>query len=59
MSQRLSPRKEEKKMDKMYAEERIFETPKTVGRLCMKTKELEFGGRIGTIVLLYYGLGSY
>ncbi|KAL8185507.1 UNVERIFIED_CONTAM: hypothetical protein K2H54_054269 [Gekko kuhli] len=49
----LHPRKEEKKMEKMYAEERIFETPKTVRRLCMKTKELEFGGRIGTFFMIF------
>lgn len=46
----LYPRKE-KKMETLYSDEKTFETPKTVGKVCMKTKELEFGGKIGMTVL--------
>lgn len=49
----LHSRKEEKRTEEMYSEERIFEKPKPVVKVCMKTKELEFGGKIGMIVLAY------
>lgn len=48
---RLHSKKEEKRTEEIYLEEKNFETPKNVGKLCQKTKELEFGGKIGMIVL--------
>ncbi|XP_044289931.1 delta(14)-sterol reductase LBR isoform X2 [Varanus komodoensis] len=48
----LHPRKEEKRTEEMYSEERIFETPKTVEKVCQKTKELEFGGKIGAFFMI-------
>ncbi|XP_061481038.1 delta(14)-sterol reductase LBR isoform X2 [Rhineura floridana] len=36
----------------MYSEERRFETPKPVVKVCTKTKELEFGGKIGTFFMM-------
>lgn len=54
LEQYLLHSRKEKKMEQMtehvYSEERIFETPKPAGKICMKTKELEFGGKIGMIV---------
>ncbi|XP_062980191.1 delta(14)-sterol reductase LBR isoform X2 [Elgaria multicarinata webbii] len=49
----LHPRKEEKRTEEKYSEERIFETPKTVGKVCLKTKELEFGGKIGAFFMIF------
>ena len=43
----LRPRKEEKKKEEIYSEKKIFETIKTIEKASAKTKELEFGGRIG------------
>ncbi|CAI5770893.1 lamin-B receptor [Podarcis lilfordi] len=37
----------------MYSEERIFEKPKPVVKVCMKTKELEFGGKIGAFLMIF------
>ncbi|KAJ6666839.1 hypothetical protein lerEdw1_018841 [Lerista edwardsae] len=50
----LHPRKEEKKTERMYSEERIFETQRPVRKICMKTKELEFGGKIGTTFFIFF-----
>ncbi|XP_009899516.2 delta(14)-sterol reductase LBR [Dryobates pubescens] len=49
----LRPRKEEKKKEEIYSEKKIFETIKTE-KAPPKTKELEFGGRIGTFVLIFF-----
>lgn len=51
----LRPRKEEKKKEEIYSEKKIFETKKVIEKASLKTiekapsktKELEFGGRIG------------
>lgn len=43
----LRPRKEEKKKEEVYSEKKIFETIKTIEKASSKTKDLEFGGRIG------------
>ncbi|NXK13516.1 LBR protein, partial [Herpetotheres cachinnans] len=50
----LRPRKEEKKKEEIYSEKKIFETIKTIEKAASKTKELEFGGRIGTFVLIFF-----
>ena len=42
----LHPIKEKKK-EEIYPEKKIFETTKTIEKTSSKTKELEFGGRIG------------
>ncbi|XP_068009663.1 delta(14)-sterol reductase LBR [Melanerpes formicivorus] len=49
----LRPRKEEKKKEEIYSEKKIFETIKTE-KAPPKTKELEFGGRIGTFLLIFF-----
>lgn len=43
----LRPRKEEKKKEEIYSEKKISETIKIIEKASPKTKELEFGGRIG------------
>lgn len=43
----LRSREEEKKKEEIYSEKKIFETIKTIEKASSKTKELEFGGRIG------------
>ncbi|NXX40656.1 LBR protein, partial [Tricholaema leucomelas] len=48
------PRKEEKKREEIYSEKKIFETIKTIEKAPSKTKELEFGGRIGTFMLIFF-----
>ncbi|XP_062828684.1 delta(14)-sterol reductase LBR [Anolis carolinensis] len=48
----LYPRNEEKRKEEKYSEERIFETPKTIGKVCPKTEELEFGGKIGAFFMI-------
>ncbi|KFU87474.1 Lamin-B receptor [Chaetura pelagica] len=50
----LRPRKEEKKKEEIYSEKKIFETVKTVEKPSSKTKELEFGGRIGTFMMIFF-----
>ncbi|NXG67368.1 LBR protein, partial [Hemiprocne comata] len=50
----LRPRKEEKKKEEIYSEKKIFETVKTIEKPSSKTKELEFGGRIGTFMLIFF-----
>ncbi|NXL47560.1 LBR protein, partial [Podilymbus podiceps] len=50
----LRPRKEEKKKEEIYSEKKIFETIKTIEKTPSKTKELEFGGRIGSFVLIFF-----
>lgn len=58
LEQYLLHSRKEKKMEQMtehvYSEERIFETPKPAGKICMKTKELEFGGKIGTTFFIFF-----
>ncbi|XP_042671572.1 delta(14)-sterol reductase LBR isoform X4 [Centrocercus urophasianus] len=49
----LRSRREEKKKEEIYAEKKIFETIKTMEKPSSKTKELEFGGRFGTFVLIF------
>ncbi|NXN19945.1 LBR protein, partial [Indicator maculatus] len=49
----LRPRKEEKKREEIYSEKKIFETMKTE-KAPPKTKDLEFGGRIGTFMLIFF-----
>lgn len=49
----LRTRKEEKKREEIYSEKKSFETIKTIERTPSKTKELEFGGRIGTFTLIF------
>ncbi|KAM6278803.1 delta(14)-sterol reductase LBR isoform 1-T1 [Porphyrio hochstetteri] len=48
----LHSRKEEKKKE-IYSEKKIFEPTKTIEK-ASKTKELEFGGRLGTLVLILF-----
>lgn len=43
----LHPRKEEKKKEERHSEKKFFETIKMIEKASSKTKELEFGGRIG------------
>ncbi|NXW08587.1 LBR protein, partial [Fregetta grallaria] len=50
----LRPRKEEKKKEEIYSEKKIFESIKTIEKASSKTKELEFGGRIGTFTLIFF-----
>ncbi|NXI60039.1 LBR protein, partial [Chloroceryle aenea] len=50
----LRPRKEEKKKEEIYSEKKIFETIKTIEKASSKPKELEFGGRIGTFILIFF-----
>ncbi|XP_057254806.1 delta(14)-sterol reductase LBR [Pezoporus wallicus] len=58
----LRPRKEEKKKEEIYSEKKIFETKKVIEKASLKTiekapsktKELEFGGRIGTFTLIFF-----
>ncbi|XP_015712733.1 delta(14)-sterol reductase LBR isoform X1 [Coturnix japonica] len=49
----LRSRREEKKKEEIYSEKKIFETIKTMEKPSSKTKELEFGGRFGTFVLMF------
>ncbi|KFR12933.1 Lamin-B receptor [Opisthocomus hoazin] len=49
----LHPIKEKKK-EEIYPEKKIFETTKTIEKTSSKTKELEFGGRIGTFALILF-----
>ncbi|KFO82648.1 Lamin-B receptor [Cuculus canorus] len=49
----LRSRKEEKKKEEIYSEEKGFET-KTFDKASSKTKDLEFGGRIGALVLIFF-----
>ncbi|KAM9383026.1 delta(14)-sterol reductase LBR [Phaethornis superciliosus] len=49
----LRPRKEEKKKEEMYSEKKIFDTIKTIEKPPSKTEDLEFGGRIGTFMLIF------
>ncbi|NXY47472.1 LBR protein, partial [Ceuthmochares aereus] len=49
----LRPRKEEKKKEEIYSEKKVFET-KTFEKASSKTKDLEFGGRIGTLILIFF-----
>ncbi|NXX81915.1 LBR protein, partial [Urocolius indicus] len=49
----LRSRKEEKKKEEIYSEKKVFET-KTIEKVSSKTKELEFGGRIGTFTLIFF-----
>ncbi|NXP44597.1 LBR protein, partial [Heliornis fulica] len=49
----LRPRKEEKKKE-IYLEKNIFETIKKNEKASVKPKELEFGGRFGTFVLILF-----
>ncbi|NXX93303.1 LBR protein, partial [Centropus bengalensis] len=48
----LRSRKEEKK-EEIYSEKKVFET-KTFEKVSPKTKDLEFGGRIGTFLLIFF-----
>ncbi|NWR69392.1 LBR protein, partial [Centropus unirufus] len=48
----LRSRKEEKK-EEIYSEKKVFET-KTFEKVSAKTKDLEFGGRIGTFLLIFF-----
>ncbi|NXU49992.1 LBR protein, partial [Turnix velox] len=51
----LRPRKEEKKKEEIYSEKKVFETVRTMEKTtAAKTKELEFGGRIGTFLLMFF-----
>ncbi|XP_029891295.2 delta(14)-sterol reductase LBR [Aquila chrysaetos chrysaetos] len=50
----LRSREEEKKKEEIYSEKKIFETIKTIEKASSKTKELEFGGRIGTFMLIFF-----
>ncbi|XP_061331477.1 delta(14)-sterol reductase LBR [Pezoporus flaviventris] len=58
----LRPRKEEKKKEEIYSAKKIFETKKVIEKASLKTiekapsktKELEFGGRIGTFTLIFF-----
>ncbi|KGL85428.1 Lamin-B receptor [Tinamus guttatus] len=50
----LHSRREEKKKEEIYSEKKIFETVTTAEKASPKTKELEFGGRIGTFMLILF-----
>ncbi|NWX40574.1 LBR protein, partial [Steatornis caripensis] len=50
----LRSRKEEKKKEERYSEKKIFDTIKTIEKASLKTTELEFGGRIGTFMLIFF-----
>ncbi|NP_001383068.1 delta(14)-sterol reductase LBR isoform X3 [Gallus gallus] len=50
----LRSRREEKKKEEIYAEKKIFEAIKTPEKPSSKTKELEFGGRFGTFMLMFF-----
>ncbi|NXL91339.1 LBR protein, partial [Alectura lathami] len=50
----LRPRKEEKKKEEIYSEKKVFEMIKTTEKVSSKTKELEFGGRFGTFLLMFF-----
>ncbi|NXG42092.1 LBR protein, partial [Psilopogon haemacephalus] len=50
----MRPRKEEKKREEIYSEKKSFETIKTIEKTPSKTKELEFGGRIGTFLMIFF-----
>ncbi|KAM6354982.1 delta(14)-sterol reductase LBR isoform 2-T5 [Podargus strigoides] len=50
----LRPRKEEKKKEETYSEKKILEPVKTIEKPSSKTKELEFGGRIGTFMMMLF-----
>lgn len=43
----LRPRKEDKKKEEIYSEKKTFLAIKPVEKIPAKTKDLEFGGRIG------------
>ncbi|NWS79313.1 LBR protein, partial [Toxostoma redivivum] len=48
----LRPRKDDKKKEEIYSEKKTFLAIKPVEKVPTKTKELEFGGRIGTFMLM-------
>ncbi|NXJ04534.1 LBR protein, partial [Odontophorus gujanensis] len=50
----LRSRREEKKKEEICSEKKIFEPIKTTERPSSKTKELEFGGRFGTFLLIFF-----
>ncbi|XP_009646438.2 delta(14)-sterol reductase LBR isoform X1 [Egretta garzetta] len=50
----LRPRREEKEKEEIYSEKKISEAIKPIEKASSKTKELEFGGRIGTFVLIFF-----
>lgn len=43
--------RKEKRREEIYVEEKNFETPESIGKVCRKTKELVFGGKIGMLAL--------
>ncbi|XP_053163797.1 delta(14)-sterol reductase LBR [Hemicordylus capensis] len=53
MLERYSLHSRKEKRQDIYSEEIHFETPKPVGKICMKTKELEFGGKIGAFFMIF------
>ncbi|NXH17603.1 LBR protein, partial [Bucco capensis] len=50
----LRPRKAEKKKEEIHSEKKNFETTKAIEKESSKTKELEFGGRTGTFMLIFF-----
>lgn len=44
----LRPRKDDKKKEEIYSEKKTFVAVKPIEKVSTKTKEMEFGGRIGT-----------
>ncbi|XP_009076740.1 PREDICTED: lamin-B receptor [Acanthisitta chloris] len=49
----LRPRKDEKKKEEIYSEKKIVTTVKTIEKVPSKP-ELEFGGRIGTFLMIFF-----
>ncbi|NWY33638.1 LBR protein, partial [Pheucticus melanocephalus] len=48
----LRSRKEDKKKEEIYSEKKTFVAVKPIEKVSTKTKEMEFGGRIGTFMLM-------
>ncbi|NXR94633.1 LBR protein, partial [Hypocryptadius cinnamomeus] len=48
----LRSRKDDKKKEEIYSEKKTFVAVKPIEKVSTKTKELEFGGRIGTFMLI-------
>ncbi|XP_019405089.1 PREDICTED: lamin-B receptor isoform X1 [Crocodylus porosus] len=51
---RVRSRKEDKTKEEIYSEKRSFEAAKTIDKASAQTKELEFGGRIGTFCMIVF-----
>ncbi|XP_031959281.1 delta(14)-sterol reductase LBR isoform X1 [Corvus moneduloides] len=49
----LRSRKDDKKTEEIFSEKKTFVAVKPIEKVPSKTKELEFGGRIGTFMLIF------